>query len=201
MKKKGTLILVNLIAIFIILIYLIGITYAYYKANVAVYSGKVTTTVESAFLNVDYYGDNNIKSDNLLPGWSSYIRFHVINRSYSKSTGTSVKINIKLTNFINEIGTDIKWSLSCSVGGFSTSVGCASGHSFSETSLPLTPTSTTKNVITDVQLPYSSGSSTSGYYYTLYFRYANNGNQNSQLGKKLKGIVEVTSSNLTDTSH
>lgn len=164
--------------ILFMLLFITGITYAWFSANVTGNETAKNTIVQTGTLSINYTNGYNIGKDNILPGWSETKTFTVENTGTREAFYELDWANIK-NEFIN------KGDLVYTITGITN--GLKQPGNISETNLPLTGT----NVKMFSNIEIESGKT---HTYTIIISYKDNGNQSSDMGKSLTGKIEVKSS-------
>ena len=175
MKKKSLIVLSSILLIF----FISGVTYAWFSANVIGNENGKGTVVETGTLSINYINSFNLEGNNIVPGWSESRTFTVTN------TGTrEAYYKIEWANVFNEFvnKNDLTYELTFSSNKNSevTNIG--------EKILP--GTGNNIEILSHVEILPEEVIT-----FNLTVRYKNNGNQNSDIGKKFKGKIEVKSSN------
>ena len=178
MDKKTKIILGISGVILFMILFITGITYAWFSANVTGNETAKGTIVQTGTLSINYTNGYNIGGDNIVPGWSETKTFTVEN------TGTREAFyELDWANITNEFIN--KGDLVYTITGITN--GTKEPGSISEKSLPLTGT----NIKMFSNIEIESGKT---HTYTVRVLYMDNGNQSSDMGKSLTGKIEVKSS-------
>ena len=178
MDKKTRIILGTTGLLLFLIIFIIGVTYAWFSVNVTGNEVAKGMNVQTGHLSINYSEGYNIQGQNILPSWSEAKNFTV------KNTGERVAyyklVWANLTNeFIN------KEDLVYSIAG--TTDGTKLPGNLLEVSLP----DSGEDIIIFDNIEIEPGKTHS---YTLIMNYKNNGNQSSDMGKGLEGRLGVRSS-------
>ena len=103
MKNRN--LLLSFLGILIVLLILIGISYAYYRAKIKE-NNKTETVIKSNELNLIFTGTKEITANNMIPGDSFTKTFTVENKS-----NRAVDYNIYMENITNEFNKDLVYTL------------------------------------------------------------------------------------------
>ena len=182
MSEKNKKIFFLSVIVFSVLLILgvTGLTYAWFSATVSGNSAAKGAVVETGILSIKYTNGNEIKGENILPGWTMTKTFTVENTGTVPAT---YKINWEnLTNeFVNK--SDLVYTLTST----------NSGGTLSETQIPNTGEHV--NILINITIPAGVIQT-----YTLTITYKNrNADQSSDMGKRLLGKIEVLDINADTT--
>ena len=108
MKNRN--LLLSFLGILIVILILIGISYAYYRAKIKE-NNKTETVLKSNELNLIFTGTKEITANNMIPGDSFTKTFTVENTS-----NRAVDYNIYLQNITNEFNEDLVYTLEDTTG-------------------------------------------------------------------------------------
>ena len=173
LTDKQRKILYYLVVGIIIVGLIAGLSFAWFSATVSGNETAKSDVVETANLSIKYTNSNEIKGENIMPGWSQTKTFTVENTGDATAKYTIYWAN--LTNeFVNKDALTYKIT--------STN----SGGSLVETSIPNTGTDI--NIIKDIEIPAGVIQT---YSLTVYYKEINR-NQNADQGKTLIGKIEVS---------
>ena len=170
MDKKQKITIISVIAF--LLLFTIGISYAFFTAQVTGNEAAKGTTVTTAHMEIKYTDDNEINAKGILPGWTATKTFTVENTGTREAYYKINWNNLKNT-FINK--TDLTYTISSD----------NNGGAINQTIIPDTGFNT--NIIDYVEIPVGKKQT-----YTVVFNYANRGNQNADQGQSMIGKFEVT---------
>ncbi len=112
-NEKNRLLMLGIITIIVVSIVLIGITYAFFSANVKGNEKATQTVVETANLKLVFIDTELIDIENALPGISTSKNFSVENKGNS-----ALYYNINIINVLNEfISDDLVYKITSDDGG------------------------------------------------------------------------------------
>jgi hypothetical protein len=172
MKKK---IIISTSIVLVTLALLIGVSYAYYSANVKKIN-ETKTVIKANELNLIFTGTSEINAENIIPGDSFTKTFTVENTS-----NRAVTYNIYLENITNEFNEDLVYTLIDE-----------DGIVIKEEVLP--STNENKNyLITDVSI---DSKETKTYTMKVEFKYSDK-NQNTNQNKGFKATLGIDTTPVT----
>ena len=178
MAKKTKIILgITGIVLFMVL-FVIGVTYAWFNSNLIGNEAAKDTIVQTGTLSINYSNGYNIEGKNILPNWSETKTFTVENTGSREAFYELDWANIT-NEFIN------KENLVYSITGVSN--GTKEPGSVLETMIPTTGTNI--KIFSNIEIEPKEIHT-----YTIILKYKDNGNQNSDMGKNLNGKLGVKSS-------
>ena len=105
MKMKNKKIVLTVLGILIVLLSVIGITYAFFSAKIKE-NNKTETVIKTNELNIVFTGTQEINCSNIIPGDSCIKKFTVENIS-----SVPVEYNIYMENITNEFNEDLVYTL------------------------------------------------------------------------------------------
>lgn len=110
MKMKNKKVVLTVLGILIVLLSVIGVTYAYYSAKVKE-NNKTETVIKTNELNLVYTGTQEINCSNIVPGDSCIKKFTVENTS-----SVPVTYNIYMVGITNEFNEELVYTLTDETG-------------------------------------------------------------------------------------
>jgi hypothetical protein len=187
-KDKSRISVVLMITGILLLIGLtVGLTYAYFSANITGSETSTTITTSSGTITIVYGNGTTINAANIAPGWSAVKTFTVTGSNTTAAYGTNLVYAINLVKQTNTFSTG---ALTYSLSGTGSGGTLASASSASITTGAGTQALGTGNFVNA-----SSTYSNVAHSYTLTVAFPNTPEaaQNGEQGKSFTGYITITS--------
>ena len=100
-NKQSSVFVKTMIFVVLAIILTVGVTYAYFRANITGVESESTISVGGATLAIKYEGSNSITAENVIPGWidKKYFSVDVTNTS-GKDISYDIKLVVENSNFV-----------------------------------------------------------------------------------------------------
>ena len=96
-EEKNSIFVKTMVFVLLAIVLTVGVTYAYFRANITGVESVSTISIGGATLKIVYEGTETINAENVIPGWSAKKYFNV---DVTNTSGKDIKydINLVVTN-------------------------------------------------------------------------------------------------------
>ena len=101
LNNKNNIFVKTMIFVVLAIILTVGVTYAYFRANITGVESVSTISVGGATLAIKYEGSNSITANNVIPGWSDKKYFNVdVTNTSGKDISYDINLVVENSNFV-----------------------------------------------------------------------------------------------------
>ena len=171
-KRKTSKLIIEIVIILLVLVVLMGISYAWFKTVIKGNEDAKTITIRAGKLEITYVDGPELNVQNIVPGWTASKTFTVQNTGDDSQTYKIAWATLE-NNFINRA--DLKYSITSTNGG----------GTLSQTQIPNSDNNII--IIDNITIPVNTIQT-----YTITIQYLlTQYNQNSDKERTLSGKIEV----------
>ena len=101
LNNKNNIFVKIMLCVVLAIVLTVGVTYAYFRANITGIESVSTISVGGATLAIKYEGSNSITAENVIPGWSAKKYFNVdVTNTAGKEISYDIKLVVENSNFV-----------------------------------------------------------------------------------------------------